>query len=64
MTKGISRPIAPAATISAALTVPSTRPANAAAAIPPSASRTRSQAGTSAAFNAPSVNSRRTTLTS
>ena len=33
MTKGIKRPITPAATISAALTVPSTRPENAAAAI-------------------------------
>ena len=55
MTNGIKRPIKTAATISAALSVPSTRPAKAAAAIAPSASRTRSQAGTSAAFSAPSV---------
>src|SRR5436190_98456 len=46
MTTGINRPINAAATINAALTVPSTRPANAAAAMAPSASRTRSQAGT------------------
>ena len=64
MTSGINRPTSAAATISAALTVPSTRPAKAAAATAPSASRTRSQAGTSAAFSAPSVNSRLTTLTS
>ena len=43
--------------------VPSTLPAKAAAAAAPSASRTRSQAGTSAAFSAPSVSSRLTTLT-
>ena len=54
MTSGINRPIKAAATISAALTVPSTRPAKAAAATAPSASRTRSHAGTSAAFSAPS----------
>ena len=35
-----------------------------AAATAPSVSRTRNQAGTSAAFNAPSVNNRLTTLTS
>ena len=64
MTNGISRPISAVATIRAALTVPSTRPAKAAAAFAPSASRTRSQAGTSAAFSAPSVSSRLTTLTS
>ena len=64
MTSGIKRPIMAAATISAALMVPSTRPAKAAAATAPSVSRTCSHAGTSAAFNAPSVNSRLTTLTS
>jgi putative peptidoglycan lipid II flippase len=51
-------------TISAALMVPSTVPAKAAAATAPSVSRRRSQAGTNAAFSAPSVNNRLTTLTS
>ena len=65
MTNGISkRDAANEIAISAALTVPSTRPAKAAAAAAPSVSRTRSQAGTSAAFSAPSLSSRRTTLTS
>jgi len=64
MTNGINMPINAAATIKAALTVPSTVPANAAAAAAPLVSRTRSQAGISAAFNAPSVNNRLTTLTS
>ena len=64
MTNGISTPISTVAAISATLMVPSTRPANAAAAAAPSVSRIRKQAGTSAAFSAPSVSSRRTTLTS
>ena len=64
MTNGIASPISTVTAISTALTVPSTRPANLAAASAPSASRSRSQAGTSAAFNAPSLSSLRTTLTS
>jgi hypothetical protein len=63
MTSGISRPIKAVATTSAALTVPSTLPANAAAAAGPPVSRTRSQAGTNDAFKAPSVSSLLTTLT-
>ncbi len=59
----MTRPISTLAAISAALTVPSTRPAKAAAAVGPPASRTPSQAGTKAAFSAPSLNRRRTTLT-
>ncbi|OIM88982.1 hypothetical protein BLN97_42105 [Bradyrhizobium elkanii] len=48
----------------AALMVPSTRPAKAVAASMPPASRAFSHAGTSAAFSPPSDNSRRTTFTS
>ena len=64
MTSGIDRPTSAAIKTSVTLTVPSTRPAKVATAAAPPASRTRSQAGTSAAFSAPSVNSRRTTLMS
>src|SRR4051794_39155730 len=62
MTSGIASPIRTAATTMARLTLPSTRPANTAAAAAPSLSRTRSHAGTSAAFNEPSVSARRITL--
>ena len=58
ITSGITRPSNAVAAISAAVMVPSTRPAKAAAATAPPVSRTRSHAGTSAAFSPPSVNSR------
>ena len=64
ITSGITSASSAVAAISAAVIVPSTRPANAAAATAPPLSRTRSHAGTSAAFSPPSVSSRRTTLTS
>ena len=64
MTSGIASASTAVAAINAVVTVPSTRPANAAAATAPSVSRTRSHAGTSAAFSPPSVNSRLMTLTS
>ena len=64
MTSGINTPINAATTMSAALRVPSTRPARAAAAAAPAVSRSRSQAGTSDAFSAPSLNNRLITLTS
>src|SRR5262249_28458644 len=60
---GIKNPISNAAAIRIALIVPSTRPAKAAALGAPATSRRRSQLGTSAAFSAPSDNSRLTTLT-
>ena len=59
ITSGITSASTAVAAINAVVTVPSTRPANAAAATAPSVSRTRSHAGTSAAFSPPSVNSRR-----
>ena len=64
MTKGISKASSNVATISAAVMVPSTRPAKAAAATAPPVSRTRSHAGTSAALSPPSASSRLATLTS
>src|SRR5689334_16717763 len=64
MTGGIASASKAAAISSAALNVPSSLPVKAAAATAPSLSRSFSQAGTSAAFSAPSVKSLRTTLTS
>ncbi len=59
----MNRPIRADSASSATLVVASTLPAKDAAATAPSVSRNRSQAGTSAAFSAPSVSSLRTTLT-
>ena len=63
ITSGIANPISKAATSTATLIVPSTRPANAAAATVPCSPLTRSHAGTNAAFSAPSVSNRLMTLT-